>query len=260
MPYAIVTGASKGIGKAFAENLAGRKFNLVLVARSEELLNQLSTKLQQENGVTVYSLVLDLSKRESPKRIFEFITEKKLDVEVLINNVGYSLWGNFHELGLEEQNEMITANIFTTVNLSHLLIPLLLKNKKSYILNVCSTAAYQSVPTMTIYSASKAFILSFTRGLRWELRNTSISVSCLSPGSANTDFIERAKMEHMRKAAEKVNWEPADVAEAGLSGMFKGKAEIIPGFINQLNALAPRLAPKTLVENIAGNLYKKKEK
>lgn len=259
MPYALITGASKGIGKAFAESLAKRKFDLLLIARTDSLLQQLSTDLNKKFGVKVQYLALDLSKQDSAQKIFQWVDENKFDVQVLINNAGYALWGNFRELSLQEQNEMIMVNINTMIGLTHLLIPKLLQHDQAYILNVASSTAYQAMPTIALYSAAKSFIVSFSRGLYHELKSTPISVTCLSPGPTKTNFVERAKMFHMQKLSDKMSMSAEAVAEFGIKGMLAKKTEIIPGFTNQLGAFMARHAPKKLVEKVAGGLYVKKD-
>jgi short-subunit dehydrogenase len=258
MPYALITGASKGIGKAFAGHLAKRKMDLLLIARTDALLQQLSNELKNNYGVKVQYLALDLAQPDAPQKIFQWVEENKFDVQMLINNAGYALWGNFIELSLQEQNEMIAVNIFTMVNLTHLFIPKLLLHDRAYILNVSSSAGYQAVPTITLYAAAKSFVLSFTRGLRHELKNTPISVTCLSPGPTKTHFVERARMYHMQKLSDKMSMSAEDVAEFGIKGMLARRAEIIPGFTNQLGAFMARHAPKKIVEKVAGGLYVKK--
>ncbi len=258
MSYALITGASKGIGKAFAELLARKKYNLLLVARTETLLGQIAAELRNKSGVQVEFLALDLSQPDSPRKIAEWIQTNNFDVNILINNAGYGLWGNFAEISLQDQNEMITVNISAMINLTYLLMPLLRLQKQAYILNVCSTAAYQAVPTLTVYAAAKSFVLLFSRGLRQELKKTSVSVTCLSPGPTKTNFVERAKMFHMQNLSNKMSMSPEHVASIGVSGMLKKKAEIIPGLTNQLSVMATRIAPKSLVEQVAGGLYVKK--
>jgi short-subunit dehydrogenase len=259
MPYALITGASKGIGKAFAESLAKRKTDLLLVARTESLLLQLANDLRKNFGVRVQVLSLDLSQPGAPQKILKWVEENNFDVTILINNAGYGLWGNFIDMDLQEQNEMLAVNISAMVNLTYLLIPKLRTQEKAYILNVCSTTAYQAVPTFALYAAAKAFVLSFTRGLRHELKKTSISVSCVSPGPTKTNFVERARMFHMQKLSDKMSMRPEQVAETGIKGMLKKKAEIVPGFTNQLGVTLARFAPKALVEKVTGGLYVKKE-
>ncbi len=259
MSYALITGASKGIGKAFAESLAKRKFDLLLIARTDSLLQQLSIDLNKKYGVNVQYLALDLSQQDSAQKIFQWVDENKFNIQVLINNAGYALWGNFVELSLQEQNEMIMVNINTMISLTHLLVPKLLLQDKAYILNVASSAGYQAVPTIALYAAAKSFILTFSRGLHHELKNTPLSVTCLSPGPTKTNFVERAGMFHMQKLSDKMSMSAETVAEFGIKGMLARKIEIIPGFTNQLGVFMARHAPKKIVEKVAGGLYVKKD-
>jgi len=254
--YAIVTGASKGIGKSMAITLAKRKINLLLIARSVDELATLQTDIKNQYGVEVDILPIDLSKTEAPKAVSNWITEKKYAVNILINNAGYGLWGKFGELSLTAQLEMCQLNMVTVTSLCHLLLPILSKEKKAYILNVCSTAAYQAVPTLAIYSATKAFVLSFTRALRFELGGGPVSVSCLSPGPVDTGFAHRAGLDAFNKMAEKFNMMPDDVAEIAVKGMFAKKSEIIPGFTNIISVYANRILPKRFIEKMAAGIYK----
>ncbi len=142
--------------------------------------------------------------------------------------------------------------------LTHLLLPALRQQPHAYILNVASTAAYQAVPTLTVYAASKAFLLSFSRGLRYELRDTTVSVTCLSPGATTTDFADRAGMNAALQAtANKVSMTPAQVAQAGVVALLAGEAEVIPGALNKVSAALTALVPKKLTEKIAAGIYEK---
>jgi short-subunit dehydrogenase len=190
--YAVITGASKGIGKSIAIALAKRGYHLLLIARSGDELNRLSQEIGIQFNVDVNTLAIDLAQPEAAKNVSEWINQQKYRIAVLVNNAGYGLWGAFAALNLEEQMQMCQLNMDTVVRLSYLLLPLLSKEKQAYILNVSSTAAYQAVPTLAVYSATKAFVLSFTRALRYELKNTPVSVTCLSPGPFDTGFAHRA--------------------------------------------------------------------
>jgi short-subunit dehydrogenase len=259
--YALITGASKGIGKAMATELAKRKHNLLLVARSGDLLKQIAQDLSQTYQVKVNYLALDLSQVNACDQIKSWCESNQYHVDILINNAGYGLWGWFEKLSLQEQKNMMQLNMNLLVELTYTMLPLLRNTaqnsgKKAYIMNVSSTTAYQAVPTMSVYAASKAFVLSFTRGLRFELQHTPISVTCLSPGATDTDFSDRAKMvDSLKATAEKVNMTPEAVAIAGLNGMFSGSAEVIPGFINAFSAKMTAFTPKSIVEKIAGGIY-----
>jgi uncharacterized protein len=259
MSFALITGASKGIGKAIAANLAARKSNLLLVARSERELQQTANDLSSRFGVQCNYFVADLSQNDSPKKIFDWVRTNKYEMSVLVNNAGFGLWGPFHELPLDEQNEMIAVNISALVNLTHLFMPQLLNQEKAYILNVASGAGYQSIPTFGVYSGTKSFVLLFTRALHHELKHTNVSVSCLSPGTVKTNFVDRARMQHMQELSDKMSMSAEAVADAAVKGMLAGKIEIMPGFVNRLGVFLTRFVPKSVVEKAAGNIYRKKD-
>lgn len=237
--------------------MARRKYDLLLVARSAEELATLTTSLKTAYGVQVHYLPLDLSHPDAPGQVFEWCIRHNYEVSVLINNAGYALWGYFDQLKLEDQSNMLQLNMQTPVALCHLFMPTLLKQPRAYILNVGSTAAYQALRTVSLYAASKSFVLTFTRGLRQELKGTNVSVSCVCPGPVNTFFLERAGMEALKATAEKFGMHPDVVAKIAIKKMFGRKAEIIPGTINVVSAFMTRLLPKSTIENIAGSLYKK---
>lgn len=259
MSYAIVTGASKGIGKEIAIQLASKKYNLLLVARSENLLKELSSQISNEYGITCSYKAVDLSNEKEVIALAQFVQANLPEVSVLVNNAGYGLWGAFDNVSADRLLNMMDLNMRTPVLLTHLLLPHLKKQKQSYILNVASTAAYQAVPTLGIYAASKSFMVLFSRALKYELKNTSVSVTCISPGATDTNFMDVAGMTtpEMLKRAEKFNMSPAAVAKYAVDGMLKKKNEIIPGFVNQISVFMQRFVPKILTEKIAAGLYEK---
>lgn len=259
MSYALITGSSKGIGKAIAECLAEKKYDLLLVARSEKLLQEVAKEINNKYKVDVKWLAMDLSQQDAALQVKNWVTQNNFTVSVLVNNAGYGLWGNFHELTLNEQNNMLQLNVTTLINLTYLMIPILQQESKAYILNTGSVAGLQAIPTLNIYSASKAFVNTFTRALAHELKQTNISVSLLAPGSVDTNFVERSGMLHMQKMSDKVSMSADAVASMAVKGMFAGKTEIVPGFSNRFGALMVRLLPKSVIEKIAGSLYKKKD-
>ena len=260
MKGAIVTGASKGLGKSFAHLLAARGYNLLLVARSEKLLQEEAGAIQKQFGVNVSILALDLNESNSVNEIVSWCAKNSFKPSVLINNAGYACWGFFDKLEIKSQQQMMQVNMSTLVNLTHALLPVLKEQTQSYILNVASTAAFQAVPTMTLYAASKAFVRSFTRGLRFELRGTPVSVTCLCPGPVATNFIQQAGMEAMQETAKKFEMSPDVVALKGLRAMFNKKSECVPGIINYLTVKASGILPDALLEKIAANLYMTKLK
>lgn len=258
MTYALITGASKGIGKAMAAELALRKVNLLLVARSGELLEEIARDLAGRYGIEAHFLAIDLSDPAAPQKINGWIGENGYPINILINNAGYGLSGPFTSYTAEENRDMMQVNMQVPVALSHLLIPELKKHPKSYILNIASAAAYQAVPGLMVYAATKSFLLSFSRGLAHELRKTNISVTVVSPGGTDTEFANRAKVGAKAiKAGEKLNMQPGEVARMAIEAMYQRKTETVTGFINQLGTFLVWLLPKKLVEKSAAGIYGK---
>jgi len=257
MTYALITGASKGIGRALAREWAGRGHNVLLIARSESLLQHEAEAIRKEFGVSADFFAADLSDPRAPERVFYWCHEKGYRVDVLMNNAGFGSSGAFDKISLEEQLQMMQVNMNTLVALTHLFLPFLRQLPRAYILNIASSAAYQAVPFLSVYAASKAFVLTFTRGLHVELNGSSVSVTCVCPGSTDTDFAHTAQVgAKAMKAAAKVNMKPEDVARQAIDSMLSGKAEKITGLINQVGAFLVWLLPKRLAEKTAAGLYK----
>lgn len=261
LKYALVTGAAKGIGKSIAYQLATRGYSLLLIDLDEEALHETVRNLQSGfSDIHVKGLAFDLSKLDRFSEIVEWTSAYHPTLEVVVNNAGFGLNGTFEDLDLDEQLQIIDVNLKALIKLTYLYLPVLEGEKKKYILNVASTAAYQAVPYFTVYSASKAAVLSFNRALRYELRHSNISLTNLSPGSTDTHFVHRARMgSSLKKLAQKLNMSPDEVAKIAVKGLFAGKSEIIPGFTNLLNAYLPKFVPKILTETVGANIYKPKD-
>lgn len=260
MSYALVTGAAKGIGKAIAEELARRNYNLLLVDIDEAGVFATAATLQLKYGISAQALPVDLSEADAVERIKGWTHPYHNELTVVVNNAGYGLNGAFTQLTLQEQLNSIDVNIKAQVSLSYTYLPVLKKQQSGYLLNVSSTTAFQSVPYLTIYAAAKVFVLSFTRSLRYELRHSPVSVSVLIPGSTDTDFVNRARMgASIKQTAGKFNMTPARVAQIAVKGLFNKKAEIIPGFVNKLHGFFPRFFPKRFTEKIGARIYEPKE-
>lgn len=256
MKYALITGASKGIGRAIAQELAIRGFHLVLVARDRFLLEELASRLSVKYNIDARYFSLDLAEADAVQQLYNWVLQQHIQIHILVNNAGYGLSGPFESYTASEHKEMMQVNMSVPVELTSILLPHLRQNQPSYILNIVSSAAYQSVPGLSTYAASKAFMLSFSRGLRYELRKKGISVTAVSPGSTDTGFATRAKVgQKGLKAAEKVNMTPEAVAKIAVNAMFSKKAEVITGFINQLGAFLVWLLPKKLAEKTAAGIY-----
>ncbi len=256
--YALVTGASRGIGRAIALLLAQRGYDVLLVARSADQLMALAQEIGAKYQRQARTLALDLAAPGAAETVAAWATQQTGELAVLVNNAGYGLWGRFEQLGLAEQQNMLQLNMALPVALTHALLPALHRAPKSYILNVSSTAAYQAVPSLSLYAASKAFLLSFSRGLRYELKASRISVTCLCPGATTTGFTDRAGMgAELQEVANKVSMTAEAVAEAAVAGMLAGEAEIVPGVLNKVSAGIVSFVPKGLVERIAAGIYEK---
>lgn len=256
MKYALITGASKGIGRAIAQELAARGVHLVLVARDKFLLEELASHLSVKYNIDARYFSLDLAEADAIQQLYNWVLQQQIQINILVNNAGYGLSGPFESYSADEHKEMMWVNMNVPVELTSVLLPQLKQNQPSYILNIVSSAAYQSVPGLSTYAASKAFMLSFSRGLRYELRKKGVSVTAVSPGSTDTGFATRAKVgQKGLKAAEKVNMTPEAVAKIAVAAMYSKKAEVITGFINQLGAFLVWLLPKKLAEKTAAGIY-----
>ncbi|MDP4130769.1 MAG: SDR family oxidoreductase [Bacteroidota bacterium] len=256
MPFALITGASKGIGKAIALSLAARGYDLLLIARSEDLLKEASIEISTGSGRLCHYLALDLSTDHAAELVHAWCTKNQFPVSVLVNNAGYGLSGSFEKYSAETHAEMLHLNIITLVMLTRRFLPDLKKQPASYILNIGSSAAYQAVPFLSAYAASKSFVLSFSRGLSQELRGTTVSVTCVCPGPTDTNFVNRANIgKKGQKAAARFNMSPETVAHIAVSSLFKRKTEVITGGMNKLSAFFAWLLPKSVVEGVAKKLY-----
>lgn len=260
MNKAIVTGASKGLGRAIAIELAKRGYEVLLIARSESLLQQTAGYINQSFGSKARILAVDLSEEHAAEKIHTWCMEQNFHPMILVNNAGYACWGYFEQLTLEEQRAMLNVNVINLISLTHRLLPLLKQAPKAYILNVSSTTAFQPVSTLSLYGASKSFVRSFSRSLRYELRNSSVRVTCLTPGTIATEFMDRAGMDALKPTAKKFEMQAIDVARKGLNGMFKQKAEVIPGFTNYVSAKLTNLIPDSVLVKIAAGIYERFKK
>ena len=257
MNYALITGASKGIGKAIAIELAKRKCNVLLLARSGDLLQQLAAELKKNYGIEADHLAIDLAVPDADEKILDWCTSNQYTVNILVNNAGYGLAGPFDQYSKKENAGILQVNMILLVQLCQAFLPMLKAQPRSYILNLASSSAYQAVPMLNLYSASKVFVLRFSRSLAYELKGTSISVTAVSPGPTDTDFPNRAQMnEKTKKTAGKLHATPQSVAATAVKAMFAGKREVITGFVNKFQAFLVWLVPKRMVENIAAGIYK----
>ena len=249
MKTTLITGASGGIGEVFARKLAARGESVVLVARSEEKLSALCNELGRAHGINCQTIALDLSEAGAPRRLFEETTRRGLEVDTLINNAGFGSMGDFLSLDVERELNMIDLNVKSLVELTYLYLAPMRKRRRGHIINVASTAAFQPVPYMATYAASKAFVLSFTEALWDENRAYKIRVMALCPGATETNFFNAAGV---RKPPFRHVETPEAVVETALRGLDRGKGHIISGWINYAQTQAERLVPRSVVTRIAG--------
>jgi len=241
----LITGASGGIGYDLSSVFAENGYNVVLVARTKEKLLALANQAQQMFGVSAQVIVKDLTKPNAAEEIHRQLEQEGIHVDVLVNNAGYGLLGNFAFTSKRDELEMIQLNIATVAHMTKLFLPAMIKNGKGRILNVASTAGFQPGPLMANYSATKAYVVSFSIGLAEEVRENGVTVSVLCPGPTFTGFQERAGI-HENPLLKLVMADSRVVARAGYEGLMAGKTVIIPGFFNRLGSLISRLSPSTL--------------
>ncbi|HEX6334517.1 MAG TPA: SDR family oxidoreductase [Flavisolibacter sp.] len=256
MSFALITGASRGIGRAIALEFAARGKDVLLVSRDGERLRQTCDEIQQLHKIKAHYLVCDLAADDAAAHVFTWCQSNHYSVDVLVNNAGYGLSGRFEQHGVEQHTDMLHVNILTPVQLIHLFLPILKQQDRGYILNIASTSAYQATPFLGLYAASKAFLVLFSRSLHIELRSSTVSVTCISPGSTDTAFNDRAMIgKKARDMAKKVNMQPGKVAAVAVDAMYKGKTEVVIGLLNKVGVFFAWLLPKKLVENAAARIY-----
>lgn len=247
---ALITGASSGIGLELAHIHASKGDNLVLVARCKKKLDEFKLEMEKKYGVTVYNIGKDLTDLNSAKEIHDELMSKKIQIDYLINNAGFGDFGLFVETDWEKQLRMINLNVTTLTYLTRLFLPHMLKNKFGRILNVASTAAFQPGPTMSVYFATKAFVLSFSEAIANEIKGKGVTVTALCPGATNTGFKSAASLEHSRLFKGKNIATSKSVAEYGYQKMMKGKTVAVHGFLNNLIAKTIGITPRDIVTSI----------
>jgi short-subunit dehydrogenase len=268
--FTLITGASSGIGEAFAKELAKRKHNLVLAARSADKLQEMSNELSRAHGIECRHLPVDLSVAGAAERVVAFTTGGGLEVDWLINNAGFGTYGKFCDLPLERELEMIRLNVSALVALTHHYLGAMLKRKRGVIVNVASTAGFQPVPYLTTYAATKAFVLNFTQALAYECEGTGVFVSCLCPGTTATRFHEVAGMQNCPaaqspglRAAGRAYRGPRETAEqvvaTALHAIEKRQVVAISGRMNRIMIHSQRLAPRSVVVRAAARVMRLRE-
>ena len=243
---ALITGASAGLGVEFARQLAKRGHRLVLAARRKDRLEALAAELGNARAVAI-----DLAEAGSAARLVSEVEAAGEHVEMLVNNAGYGLRGKFAELDAARQRQMIDLNVGSLTDLCRAVAPGMIERQSGAILNVASTAAFQPGPNMAVYFATKAYVLSFTEALHEELKRHGIKVSALCPGPTRTEFGAVAGFPK-EGPFDRLSADAASVVRAGLAGLDRNKAVVVPGSLNKVGAASTRFVPRPWVRRIAG--------
>ena len=250
--WALITGASAGIGVAFANQLASEGTNLVLTARRQDRLEALARRLESANGIRTEVLAADLAQPAAPGQIFAFTEQKGIEVDLLINNAGFGQYGELPTVETQRLVDMVQVNCVAVVHLTRLYLAEMVKRKRGDVLILASTASFQAVPYISTYAATKAFDLLFAEGLAEEMKPYGIRVCALCPGSTESEFHAVAGQEEYSKQPETAE----KVARSGLEALAQGKSSIISGLGNYLGAQSQRLVPRRLVTRIAASMFR----
>ena len=247
---ALVTGASSGLGADFARELAGRGCRLVLAARREDRLRALAEELRAAHGVEVRIEAVDLADGAAREALHERLRAAGVEVDVLVNNAGFGVFGEFLSIPWERERQMLELDVVALVHLTKLFAASMASRGRGWILEVASIGAYQPTPTYATYSAAKAFVLSFGEALAFELRGTGVAVTVVSPGVTATEFLQVSGQKttlYQRLAMMK----SPDVARAGIRALERGRPSTVPGLVNKVPAFLMRLTPRRLQARIA---------
>ncbi len=258
--YTLITGASSGIGKAIAWYCGSKKMNLILVSLPSEGLETVATEISSKHNVLVHFFETDLSLQNGPELVFNWVKENNFPINILVNNAGVAGTSEFELSDWEYSDKRIMVNIRALVLLTRFFIPELKKHKKSHILNIGSLSAFFSIPYKAVYSASKAFVVSFSRALRYELKNSTIKVSVVCPNGVRTNAGTHARIDaHGIKG--RITAIPVDnLARRSIENMLRGKFLYVPLRINRLLLILQKVIPTSLLQKILTREFKKEVK
>jgi len=247
MPTAMITGASSGLGREMSKVFAKHHYNLILVSRRDDVLLSFAKELMQEYAIIAHVLKSDLSHLGAAEKIARYVQGEGLVVDVLVNNAGLGEYGHFPKASPEKITEMVMVNMHSLTLLTRLLLPGMLARRNGKVLNIASTAAFQPQPLLAVYAATKSYVLSFSRALSLELRETDIVVTALCPGATRSDFFRRASMHHLTPEKIERLMDPSRVAAFGYKSLLAGKTTAIFGFDNRIRIFVLSLFPDSWV-------------
>lgn len=244
--YALITGASSGLGAEFARQLAGRGYNLILAARRKDRLEALKEEIAQASKDTqVEVIVSDLSTSDGPEQLHETIKQMNLPVDVLINNAGFGIFGRYEDIDWAREKELLQVDIVAVAHLTKLFANDMIARGGGHILQVSSIGGYQPTPTYAIYSAAKSFVLLFGEALNFELKRKNVKVTVLSPGVTETEFLDVAGQRRTLYQKLTMMQAPRAVRE-GLNALFRGKPSVVAGLLNAFLTWSTGLMPRRL--------------
>lgn len=244
----LITGATSGIGYEFAKIFAQNNYNLILIARNRENLRKTALEMKRiSNHIEVTEIAIDLFERESAREIYKITKERRIFVDILINNAGQGEWGKFNETDLDRELSLIDLNINSVLSLTKYYLKPMLKNSKGKILFLASSVSKAPSPYMAVYAATKAFILSFAEALANETKDTSITVTALQPDATDTDFFHKAKAENSVTYKEKKLADPEKIAKDGFEALQKGQNVVQPGFQNKFQGVLNNIISDAVV-------------
>lgn len=245
--WALVTGASQGIGLALAQCFARDRIHLVLVARSADRLQALADAWQKEHGIRVLGIAMDLAQEGAADHLHQQLQDAGIRVTYLVNNAGVGLYGRYPSTAMEAEHQMIQLNCLALTRLTKLFLPDMIAQKHGRILNLASTAAFQPGPYQAVYFATKAYVLSYSEAIAEDLSGTGVTVTALCPGLTESGFVERAGMGQSGFAQRSAVASAQAVAITGYRAMHAGRRVVVPGALNWIVAQTPRLTPRRLV-------------
>jgi uncharacterized protein len=253
----VVTGASSGIGAAIAKELASRGHSLALVARREERLRTLATELTSAYGVAAEVIAADLGNAEGRDRLVEELRSRARVVEVLVNNAGFGHQADFARSPRERMVEMVDLNVGAVVDLTSRFLTGMVDRGRGSVINIASTAAFQPLPGLAVYAASKAFVLSFSEAIRTELRGTGVTVTAVCPGPVRTEFTEVAGIGGVEDRTPGAVWMSADeIAHHAVDGAAHDRRVVVPGTLNRAGALAGQHSPRALALPLINRIWR----
>lgn len=251
--WTLITGASSGIGEAFAHEFAARGSHLILVARSEAKLNALAEQLQRKHRIQAQVIVSDLSQEGAPAKLYQQCVDRGLRVDILVNNAGFATYGAFEQLSGQRQHEEVMLNVLAVVDLTHLFLPDMLKRNSGVVINVASTAGFQPLPHMAVYGATKSFVLSFTQALWEENRTRGVQFLALCPGSTETEFFNVVGADEASVGKRDT---PEHVVRVALRALQAKKVYVVPGIANYISTQLSRLFTRKQMLFIVGRMLR----